>query len=225
MTKAERHSSSGLRSLPNCYAFISQQIYSGIKITIEITSVEEYNSWKESFIFGLTNANPETLTANDLPNNVQHLIQRKHQFWALIDNFCDKCYVSDKLSFFITSKGFVCFSINSNGLLKLFPIKNCNQNLWAFFNIIGRIKAIKLVDNTCYAIPNAVENFRKRGLKFGNFNINSTKHLYKCINCSDFANTAFYDCGHKYYCFNCAKQYNKCPICSQVIYDLLIIFP
>jgi hypothetical protein len=57
-------------------------------ITIEITSLEVLNGSKESFIFGLTNANPSKL--NDLPNNAQELVQRKDQFWTLVDNFCDR---------------------------------------------------------------------------------------------------------------------------------------
>ena len=202
----------------NCYAFVDKQLSLENEITVQIIGLDQ-KQVKQSFIFGVTDVNPSYLNSSDLPNDPHLLIQRSGQLWTLVDNFCDNCKLNDRLSFKIDSKGFVSFSMNCFYTSILFPIESKRRELWPFFDIIGGIKAIKIVPN-----------FHMTPINTNIFDKNSTKHLYKCIKCfTNSANTAFYRCGHKYYCNTCAKFYldstKRCPICGQYIFDLVIVFP
>ena len=187
------------------YVFSERPIKPNEGVLIQISPSQPGPRFQGFVHLGVTSCDPAQLPRDDLPDNVNHLVDRP-EYWVLICDF-SKLNCGDEIGLTLTKSGQISFHLNG-GKFKGVVHVDATLKLWLFVNVYGTTQAIHLM--TC---PEPAKDEEK-----------------ECVVCYDNAiEAALYRCGHTCMCFECAveqwqgKGDGHCPLCRAVIRDVIRI--
>ncbi|RNA13239.1 E3 ubiquitin- ligase NEURL1B [Brachionus plicatilis] len=230
------------RPTQNAYAFFNKIVDIGEPFCIQIVGIDQHLGESQmSLGIGCTTCDPNGLEpVTDLPDDADCLLDRP-EYWIVFQNLFNSDLVSkrhnvslaDELCFIINEKsGNLEFYINGNEITKCLFNVDITQRLWFFFNLCGRINAVRIIkpcekwtqvkNNTKNQRPNSalIDYFESQLIPdFGNESDKNVLRIRKnsshekrksgldeCKICLDAPiECVFYSCGHMCLCWNCAN--------------------
>ncbi|XP_008194695.1 protein neuralized-like [Tribolium castaneum] len=186
------------------YIFSKQPIKSEQSIVIQIAP--NGRGRFQGFVhLGVTSCDPALLNRDDLPDNVNSLVDRP-EYWVLICDFSNlNC--GDEIGLDLAHDGPITFHLNG-GKFKGVVHVDATLKLYLFVNVYGSCQDVHL--STCAEQSKVEEK--------------------ECVVCYDnVIEAALYRCGHTCMCFECAveqwqgKGDGHCPLCRAVIRDVIRI--
>lgn len=209
----------------NAYVFLDAPVEIGKSFCLQLVGIDQsLNESKISLGIGCTTCNPNHLKPEkDLPNDADCLLDRP-EYWVVFQNLFNSDIVSKKHNVSLADE--LCFIIDeNNGNLKFYVngnlITNClfnvdtTQKLWFFFDLCGRINAIRLI-KPCHKWnrerPNSalIEYYKSQLIaqdssenKKNSRKDKRNSNLEECRICLDAPiECVFYSCGHMCLCWN-----------------------
>lgn len=215
------------------YVFSAEPVRFGERIVVQVQGTEE--SYIGSLAFGLTNCDPSSVAARDLPEDSDLLLDRP-EYWVVSKDVANMPDVGDELSFSIKPDGAVEFSKNGNIPSTFMHVDN-SLRLWAFWDVYGHTSKIRLVGSTTAPISRqgqlaSVDQSRDETIVSLPDATPPADQMYsECTICYEKpVDCVLYTCGHMCMCFGCAMQQWKgrgggfCPICRVHIRDVIKTF-
>lgn len=221
----------------NAYAFLNKTVEFGKAFCVQIVGIDQdLSEFEMSLGIGCTTCDPNKLDpVQDLPDDADCLLDRS-EYWIVFQNLFKSDLVSkkhnvslaDELCFIINEKnGNLEFYINGNEITKCLFNVDLTQKLWFFFDLCGRINALRII-KPCNkwsekkidakrpnsALIDYFENqlipdlANESNQNFLNSRTNSNKDkrksgLDECKICLDAPiECVFYSCGHMCLCWN-----------------------
>lgn len=186
------------------YIFSKQPIKPNESVVLEI-SPNCIGRFKGFVHLGVTSCDPAHLSRDDLPDNVNLLVDRP-EYWVLICDF-GNLNCGDVIGLEMSLDGPITFHLNG-GKFKGVVHVDVTLKLHLFVNVYGSCQDIHL--STCPERGKVEEK--------------------ECVVCYDnVIEAALYRCGHTCMCFECAveqwqgKGDGHCPLCRAVIRDVIKI--
>ncbi|KAF5290879.1 hypothetical protein FQA39_LY14559 [Lamprigera yunnana] len=124
------------------YVFTPRPLQLGERIVIQILSTDAM--FQGYLGLGLTSCDPSNLQPGDLPDDSNFLLDRP-EYWVISKDFARNLHSGDEISFCIAPNGEV--RINKNGGISSAVIHvDQTLRLWAFFDIYGSTKRIRVLN-------------------------------------------------------------------------------
>lgn len=123
------------------YVFTARPLQIAERLVVQILATDQM--FQGCLGLGLTSCDPSTLTSSDLPDDSNFLLDRP-EYWVLSRDFARNLNKGDEVSFCISATGEVQISRNGGAPLVVMHVDQ-TLRLWAFFDIYGSTKRIRLL--------------------------------------------------------------------------------
>ncbi|XP_065170351.1 protein neuralized isoform X2 [Atheta coriaria] len=132
------------------YVFTGRPLNIGEKMVVQILATE--NVFEGCLGLGLTSCDPATLQISDLPDDSNFLLDRP-EYWVISRDIARTLNVGDEISFYVSPTGEV--QISKNGGLPVVVIHvDQSLRLWAFFDVFGSTRKIRVLSCPLATTPN-----------------------------------------------------------------------
>lgn len=122
------------------YVFTARPIMLGEKLVVQVLSTEPM--YVGALTFGLTSCDPGTLSASELPEDSDALLDRR-EYWVVNKDVASIPQRGDELTFSVSALGEVTMTKNGGQPVVFMHVDHTLQ-LWAFFDIYGSTQKIRL---------------------------------------------------------------------------------
>lgn len=131
------------------YVFTARPLQLGERIVIQILATEPL--FQGCLGLGLTSCDPAILQNSDLPDDSNFLLDRP-EYWVLSKDFARNLNVGDEISFCIAPNGEVQISKNGGAPSVVIHVDQ-TLKLWAFFDVYGSTRRIRVLNCTSTTTP------------------------------------------------------------------------
>ncbi len=133
------------------YVFLNRPIKFGEQFIIQILKTDSI--YGGSLALGLTSCNPAHLSAGELPEDSDNLLDRP-EYWVVSKDLGQivSMQQGDEIKFTVTINGEVQISRNENAPITLMYIDQSLQ-LWAFFDVYGSTQSIRVLSQPMPQLP------------------------------------------------------------------------
>lgn len=126
------------------YVFTARPLQLGERVVIQVLATEPF--FQGCLGLGLTSCDPALLQDIDLPDDSNFLLDRP-EYWVLSKDFARNLNVGDEISFCIAPNGEVQISKNGGPPSVVIHVDQ-TLKLWAFFDVYGSTKRIRVLNCT-----------------------------------------------------------------------------
>lgn len=123
------------------YAFTSQPLLLGERLVVQILATEPM--YVGALALGLTSCDPARLTAEDLPDDSDLLLDRP-EYWVVSKDVASSPQPGDEIAFTVTHFGEVQMSKNGGPPNVVMHVDQSLQ-LWAFFDVYGSTQRVRML--------------------------------------------------------------------------------
>ncbi|RZF44963.1 hypothetical protein LSTR_LSTR001924 [Laodelphax striatellus] len=131
------------------YVFTARPLQLGERILIQVLATETV--FLGALALGLTSCDPATLTASDLPDDSDLLLDRP-EYWVVSKDVANYPQRGDELTFSITHSGEVQMSKNGSPPVVLMHVDQ-SLTLWAFLDVYGSTSKIRILGSSIIEPP------------------------------------------------------------------------
>ncbi|XP_039282486.1 protein neuralized isoform X5 [Nilaparvata lugens] len=131
------------------YVFTARPLQLGERILIQVLATETV--FLGALALGLTSCDPATLTASDLPDDSDLLLDRP-EYWVVSKDVANYPQRGDELTFSITHSGEVQMSKNGSAPVVLMHVDQ-SLTLWAFLDVYGSTSKIRILGSSIIEPP------------------------------------------------------------------------
>ena len=203
------------------YVFLDSWLQPGEALVVRVLETEA--TYIGSLAFGLTTADPRSLSSQDLPEDSDLLAQRfPHEYWVHSKEVLADPQQGDELCFSLGLDGAVLCSVNG-GPARLLLHSDLSLTTRPFLDLYGVAQKLEVV-GVAPAVPR-----RQPGARTQNKRPQSCApdpSTAECVVCLEAeVDCVLYSCGHMCMCFQCAvqqwSQAGECPLCRAAIRDVI----
>ncbi|KOC59461.1 Protein neuralized [Habropoda laboriosa] len=123
------------------YAFTSRPLLLGERLVVQILATEPL--YLGALALGLTSCDPARITAEDLPDDSDLLLDRP-EYWVVFKDVASNPQPGDEIAFTVTHFGEVQMSKNGGPPNVVLHVDQSLQ-LWAFFDVYGSTQRVRML--------------------------------------------------------------------------------
>ncbi|XP_058795420.1 protein neuralized isoform X2 [Phymastichus coffea] len=123
------------------YAFTGRPLLLGERLVVQVLSVEPM--YMGALALGLTSCDPATLSADDLPEDSDQLLDRP-EYWVVSKDVASSPQPGDEIAFTVTHAGQVQMSKNGGPTSVVMHVDQSLQ-LWAFVDVYGSTQRVRML--------------------------------------------------------------------------------
>lgn len=125
------------------YAFTSRPLVLGERLVVQVLNTEPM--YVGALALGLTSCDPATLSAEDLPEDSDHLLDRP-EYWVVSKDVASSPQPGDEIAFTVTHSGQVQMSKNGGPTSVVMHVDQSLQ-LWAFVDVYGSTQRVRMLNS------------------------------------------------------------------------------
>lgn len=123
------------------YIFTARPLAPGERLMIRILETEQF--YTGALALGLTSCDPAKLTANDLPDDSDNLLDRP-EYWVVSKDVAGTPRVGEELILSVSGVGEVKVSRNGGAPIMVMHV-DYSLRLWAFLDVYGSTKSVQVL--------------------------------------------------------------------------------
>ena len=205
------------------YVFLDSCLQPGEALVVRVLETEA--TYIGSLAFGLTTADPRSLSSQDLPEDSDLLAQRfPQEYWVHSKEVLADPQQGDELCFSLGLDGAVLCSVNG-GPARLLLHSDLSLTTRPFLDLYGVAQKLEVV-GVAPAVPRRQPSARTQNKTQRPQSCAPDTSTAECVVCLETeVDCVLYSCGHMCMCFQCAvqqwSQAGECPLCRAAIRDVI----